>query len=98
MQELLPAKTKSYELGLTLNLQPYEVQSIHNTHTDPQQRLLYILTEFLDQVNPKPTWEVIVNALRNPAVNLHRLAGEIEAAHLTRVNLSPFIDTSGGKN
>ena len=93
LEELLPAQNQSYILGLKLGLAAYVVDSIHARHAEPRDRLLHTLMEFAKQVEPRPTWRVIVDALRSPAVNLPRLAERVEAAHFpntisTRV-LSP---------
>ena len=81
LEELLPAQNRSYELGLKLKLPQSEVESIHSQHPQPRQRLLHILIAFANQTEPKPTWRVIVEALRSPAVNLPELAKKVEAAH-----------------
>ena len=89
MEELLPAQNRSYELGLKLKLLQSEVESIHSTYSKPRSCLLHILIEFTNQTEPKPTWRVIVVALRSPAVNLPALARKIEAAHLSDDDLPP---------
>ena len=81
VEALLEAKDKAYELGLRLTLSPDEVKSIRNTHQDPQERLTAIIEYLLKQVEPRPTWRLIVNALRSPLVDLPRLAKDVEAAH-----------------
>ena len=43
--------------------------------------LLKVISEFLNEVGSRPTWRVIVDALRSPVVRLHQLANEVEAAH-----------------
>ena len=83
LQALLRAKDKAFQLGLALNLPPYEAQSIRDNYTTPEERLTRIIEMFLKQVEPRPTWRVIVDALRSPLVNLPRLAKEIEDAHST---------------
>ncbi|CAI8021635.1 hypothetical protein GBAR_LOCUS12812, partial [Geodia barretti] len=80
LEELLPAQNQSYELGLRLNLKPHDVKSIHATVSEPRKRLLEIVLEFLNQVEPRPTWRVIVDALKSPAVSLPQLAMAVEAA------------------
>ena len=80
-EELLPAQTKSYELGLKLKLPQHVVEAIHSKDIPADQYLLRILIKFLQQVNPRPTWRVIVEALKAPAVNLPGLAMRVEAAH-----------------
>ena len=81
LEELLPAQNHSFELGLRLRLLPYKVEGIHSTHRDPKDRLLHVILAFLNQAKPRPTWRVIVDALRSFAVNLPRLANKVEAAH-----------------
>ena len=81
LEELLPAQNKSYELGLKLKLPHHEVESIHSVYSKPQSRLLHILIGFTNQTEPRPTWRVILEALRSPAVNLPALARRVEAAH-----------------
>ena len=81
LEELLPAQNKSYELGLKFKLPQSEVESIHSTYSKPRNCLLQILIEFTNQAEPRPTWRVIVEALRSRAVNLPALARKVEAAH-----------------
>ena len=81
VEALLEAKDKAYELGLRLKLSPDEVESICKTHQDPQERLTAIIRYLLKQVEPRPTWRLIVEALTSTLVNLPRLAEEVEAAH-----------------
>ena len=80
-EELLPAQNKSYELGLKFKLPQHVVEAIHSKDIPADQYLLRILIKFLQQVNPRPTWRVIVEALKAPAVNLPGLAMRVEAAH-----------------
>ena len=50
-------------------------------HQDPKYRLLHIILAFLGQAEPRPTWRVIVGALRSPVVNPTALARTVEAVH-----------------
>ena len=95
LEELLPAQNQSYELGLRLNLKPHEVKSIHATFSYPRKRLLQIVLEFLNQVEPRPTWRVIVDALKSPAVNLPQLAMTVEAAHFPDTTPAVVPEASG---
>ena len=81
LNELMGAKNKSYALGLELKLPQRTVKAIHTTYSRPDNRLLQVLFEFMKQTDPRPTWRVITDALRSPAVNLPRLAKKVEAAH-----------------
>ena len=80
LEELLTASNESYELGLKLGVPQYVVEGIHKTYPSQKTRLLYVIIEFLKQ--RRPTWRVIIDALRNPIVKLHTLADRVEAAHL----------------
>ena len=81
LEELLSAQNQSYLLGLKLKLPVHEVEAIHLKYLDPRERLLHVIIAFLRQAEPRPTWRVIVEALRNPIVNLPALARRVEAAH-----------------
>ena len=81
LEELLPAQNKSYELELKLKLPQHVVEAIHSKELPPDKYLLKVLIKFLQQTEPRPTWGVIVEALRSPAVNLPALARRVEAAH-----------------
>jgi hypothetical protein len=69
LDELMEAQNHSYVLGLKL-LPTYKVEAIHRQYQDPKERLLHILLAFTRQIQPRPTWRVIVEALRSPSVNL----------------------------
>ena len=70
---------------MKLNLPLYKIESIHQTHKDnPQRQLFHVIAEFLKGVEPRPTWRVIVDALRSPLVNLPQLAQKIEDAHFPK--------------
>ena len=80
LNELVEAQNHSKVLGLQL-LPPHEVEAIHCQYQDPKERLLHTLLPFTNQIQPRPTWRVIVEALRSPAVNLPALAARVEATH-----------------
>ena len=81
LEELLAAQNSAHLLGLMLNVKPHDVQAIMNKYQDPKDRLYHIIIAFLSQAEPRPTWRVIVDALRSPVVNLTALAERVEAAH-----------------
>ena len=76
--EILEVQTKSKTFGRVLGLPRVTVDSIHQQHSDPQECLFGVLDEFVKQVEPSPTWRVIVEALRNRLIGQHHLAQEIE--------------------
>ena len=81
LDELLPAQNVTRAFGLKLKLPEHVVQAIHSTFSKPEERLLQILIDFTKQVDPRPTWRVVVDALKSPAVNLQVLARKVESDH-----------------
>ena len=81
LEELLDAQHQSHLLGLMINVNPHDVEAIQMTYQQPKDRLLHIIIAFLNQTQPRPTWRVIINALRSQIVNLPHLATSLEAAH-----------------
>ena len=78
------------------------MEDICEKHSQPRDRLLQVITAFLQQVDPRPTWRAIVVALRSPVVNLPQLAMKVEAAHFPDPTASrdappPAAITSTGK-
>ena len=101
LEDILEAQNQSFALGLKLKLPLHVVDGICEKHSQPRDRLLQILTAFLQQRDPRPTWRAIVAALRSPAVNLPQLAMRVEAAHFPEPTASheapPEATTSTGK-
>ena len=95
LEKLIPAQNESYMLGITLNLPVSQVNSIQYEFRDSKQRLLQTIIAFLRQES-KPTWSVIVAALRSPVVNHQALANRVEKAHVhePRDTCAP-LETSG---
>ena len=78
VEELVTAQHKSHFLGLALKVRGDELQAIEQKYTDAKERLDAIIRKFLAQSDPLPTWRVIADALRNPLVDMSRLALTIE--------------------
>ena len=81
LEEILPAMNRSRYIGMALKIPEHIIQTIHDRYEDPQDRLSYILLEFLRQVEPRPTWRAIVDALKSPLVNCTYLAQEVEKSY-----------------
>ena len=95
LEELIPAKNESYMLGMKLKLPVYQLDSIRDQFTDSRERLLQTIVAFLRQES-KPTWSVIVAALRSPVVNHQALATRVEKAHVHKPkDTSAPLETSG---
>ena len=81
LEELQEAINKAYMLGLVLKLPPHVVDAIRKTYPDQQELLLQVILAFLRRAEPRPTWRVLVDALKSPIVYLTGLAERVEAAH-----------------
>ena len=78
VEELLDVQKCSRLFGLKLQLSERIVDAIHTKYSDPNERLYYIIHEFLKRVEPRPTWTFIVNVLQSRLINLPLLAQSIE--------------------
>ena len=77
-EEVFDVRSKSERFGRALRLPKGTVDSILGVCHNPEDRLLRIIDQFLRQLEPIPTWRVIVDALRTPLVNEPLLAQNIE--------------------
>ena len=82
VEELLPAINESLFLARMLGLPYHTVKALEMRYTDPKERLFQIIQRFLNGVEPRPTWRVILDALRSSLVNRPRLAEDIERSHM----------------
>ena len=89
VEKIIGVQAKSELLGRRLKVQSYRVDSILQQYKDPQNQLFHIIDEFVRQVEPKPTWRTILEALGGPLIREASLAQEIQK------NLFPD-DTSSG--
>ena len=79
LEELYEARVKSYYLGLILKVPEDVLDTIVSQHGEHEDRLLHVIKHFLKQVEPKPTWKAIVDALKSRIVGLPQLGEKIEA-------------------
>ena len=78
VEKLLSVQTKSQFLGLGIGLQSHTIQAIFSQYPNAQDRLLSIITEFINGSESTPTWRIIIEALRKPSVKFNCLADELE--------------------
>ena len=81
LEEIFPARLKSYNLGLKLKLPLDVVQVIHAKTQPAEDHLREVIETFLNGVGSEPTWRVIVDALKSPTIKLQQLADTIENKH-----------------
>ena len=76
-------KRKWYCIGLELNLQVDTLENIKHQEMDDSNRLREMLIIWLKQVNPLPSWEALVSALKGLTVEEPQLAEQIRQKHCT---------------
>ena len=79
LNEIYEARVRAHFVGLNLKVPTDVLESIRTRFDDDGDRLYYVIMEFLKQIDPKPTWRAIVDALKSPTVNMAKLAETIEA-------------------
>ena len=93
VEELLPAKIRSRQLGLALKIPRRVVDRIHRKFSKPRDQLFHLFIEFTNLSELRPTWSVIVDALWTNEVYLPELADKVEAAHIGQPISTSFEGT-----
>ena len=75
---LMEAAPRAAEIGERLGLQRERIDRIKSENLREEDQLHKVIVAFLGQAEPKPTWRVILEALRSAEVNLSPLADRIE--------------------
>ena len=89
-RKLYEVNTRWYNLGLELGLKAPILDRIGTKHRgDPSLCFSDTLKEWLKGVDPSPTWEAVVKALKSPTVRHHWLAEKIQAELLSQP--PPFL-------
>ena len=92
LKELYEARTKWYYIGLELKVPVGTLDNIEAQSDDPKKCLLDTLKHWLKTVNPKPTWQALVDALRSCVVEENQLANSIEENHCPKSKTSPLLE------
>ena len=80
VRHLLDVQSKAKTLGRLLKVPKSIIDVTPQSTSDPQAPLFHIIDECLKQVDPIPTWRLILNGLRDPLIGEHSLALEIEVS------------------
>ena len=80
VRHLLDVQSKAKTLGRLLKVPKAIIYVTPQSTSDPQAPLFHIIDECLKQVDPIPTWRLILNALRDPLIGEHSLAQKIEVS------------------
>ena len=79
-RRLVGLENKAQNLGRVLELPKYIIDITPPPSPVTHAAIIYIIDELLKQVEPSPTWRVILAALRDPLVGEAGLAREIETS------------------
>ena len=81
-RELYDARTKWNSIGLELGMSYSDLQAIkQRNRDDPDECFKDLLSRWLNQVNPKPTWEALVGTLESQVVGHEQLAETVRGRY-----------------
>ena len=81
LQDIHPARTKWYNIGLQLGVLATDLDAIRAQYANPEDDLCEMLKKWLKVADPVPTWEAVVNALKNVTVEEFQLAERLQQKH-----------------
>ena len=86
LKELYPVRANWYNIGLELNILHTTLDCFIQTHSDPSVLMREMLKHWLDTaVDPPPTWEAVITALRSPIVDRKNVAERLESKYCATV-------------
>ena len=79
LNELHPVRASWFKIGLQLDIPHTELICFRKMHSDFSDSLCEMLMHWLKTaVDPPPTWEAVVTALKSPFVNEKYFAAQLE--------------------
>ena len=75
---------KWFDIGIQLKLEPNNLNKIEANFKTVEECCRKMLLTWLSQVDPKPTWAALVEALKSPPVKCEYVARKIELEHLQK--------------
>ena len=79
LNALHPVRAMWYNIGLELDIPHTTLNCFKLTYSDQSDLMREVLMYWLDTaVDPAPTWEAVVTALRSPIVDEQYTAGQLE--------------------
>jgi len=89
-RKVFDVRTKWYNLGLELGLQAPTLDSISDQYSrNPTECFCQVLKEWLQRINPLPTWQAMVDALKSPTVAQYQVAEEILSSQFPSTSAQP---------
>ena len=84
LNELHSVRLKWYNIGLELDIPYTELNCFRKMYSDPSDSLREVLICWLKTaVDPPPSWEAVVSALRSLIVNEMNVAAQLESKYCT---------------
>ena len=77
-REIYDARAKWYDIGIELEISTGTLKSIKAMYDGPSECLREMLDTWLKQVDPKPSWKVLITALEQPTVGEKQLADSLK--------------------
>ena len=84
LDSLWEARTKWFHIGIQLDMKTSDLKVIKNDYDEAGLCFTEMLTDWLKRMNPPPTWEALVDALKSRTVGYEQLADTIQKTHCKR--------------
>ena len=86
LHELHPVRASWYNIGLELDVPYTELDCFKQNCSDQLELMREVLKHWLKSaVDPPPSWEAVVKALRSPTVNEKHVAEQLESKYCASV-------------
>ena len=86
LNELHTVRANWYLIGLQLDIPHTTLDCLKQNHSDPSDLMREVLKYWLDTaVDPRPSWEAVVAALRSPVVDKKCIAEKLESMYCASV-------------
>ena len=96
LNELYPVRTSWYVIGLVLGIPGMIMNQSKQMYLNPLDSLREMLKYWLQTaVDPRPTWEAVVTALRSPLVGKKNIAALLEEKYCVPVQHMSKLSKSG---
>ena len=82
LNKLYPVRARWLEIGLELDIHHTDLICFRERHSDFTDSMCEMLIHWLKtNIDPPPTWEAVVIALRSPIVNEMNVAAQLESKY-----------------
>ena len=87
LNELHPVRASWYKIGLQLDIPHATLDCFKQNYSDQTDLMCEVLKHWLDTaVDPPPSWEAVVTALKSPIVDKKNTAEQLESKYCTPVH------------